>query len=292
VSSRFLLLSGSAGRPTTLADSGRRHLLIDASKPVPIHPVVRELIESSLGRIMGQLGGEATDAQMWSGLPTVAHLSTLQQFLDGLADPQFDRVVLDCGSREQARDLVQAPDILLGLLDFSLTPRLAMWRFPGEAESDATVFESLSEVRNHLLRMQRELRHDDTVLRIVAADAADEKRCRDAAAMLGMLGIASEVWLWDERVADVAPLALGEVQVDGDEYRLDLALSGSAASRSRVGRRDDDLVIELDGVYRWLNLPPVLLRCHARDAERTADGLRVRFARDASQWRQPEERSA
>jgi hypothetical protein len=294
VSSLFLLLSGSAGPPTTLADEGRRHLLIDASQPRPPHSAVLASFQSSIGRILCELGGDAPDPQAWAGIPAVAQLSAIQQMLDGLADPQLDRIVIDCASVDQARGLVETPSALLRLLDSALTPRLAMWRFPGEGESDSTVFEALSAARNHLQRMQTVLRHDETVMRIVAEDSRDDEQCRDAASMFGVLGVASEVWLSGERIVQVAPLVVDGDRVDasGGEFRLNLTLSGSAAARSRVGRRGDDLVVEFDHVHRYLPLPPVLLRCHAVDAERTADGLRVRFAPDRAQWRQPAESPA
>ncbi len=237
---------------------------------------------------MGRLGADPLDAVAWADLPLVAHLSTIAAMLDGLADPQFDRVVVDCGSSIQARQLVETPAILLRLLDSALTPRLAMWRFPGEAESDPTVFEALSDARSELQRMNRALMSRETVMRVVAG-VDDEQRCQDAASMFGVLGVASEVWLDGTRLVQVPRLAI-EVPAaveTGNDYLLDLALSSSAAARARVGRLDEDLVVEFDGVHRWLPLPPVLIRCRAADATRTAGGLRVRFTPDPSLWREP-----
>ena len=237
---------------------------------------------------MGQLGADPLDALEWSDLALVAHLGTIRAMLDGLADPQFDRVVVDCGSSIQARQLVETPSILLRLLDSALTPRLAMWRFPGEADPDPTVFEALSDARNELLRMEKALTGGESVMRIVAS-VEDEQACQDAASRFGVLGVASEVWLGGTRLAQVPRLAIDASAVveTGDDYLLDLALSGTAAARARVGRRGEDLVVELDGVHRWLPLPPVLIRCRAADATRIEGGLRVRFTPDPSRWRAP-----
>ncbi|MDI1288985.1 MAG: hypothetical protein PSX37_03415 [bacterium] len=288
MSSRSLLVSGSAGPPTTLADEGRRHLIIDSSEQRSVHPAVLAAVQSSVGRIMGQLGADPVDALAWSGLPQVVHLNTLHAMLDGLADSRFDRVVVDCESLHEARQLLQTPSTLLRLLDSALTPRLAMWRFPSEPESDRTIFEALSDVRDDLLRIESALTDADTVMRVLASSDDEVSACLDAASLFGVLGVASEVWLGADRVLRVRPLAVSSDTVHevGDDYSLDLALSGSAAASARVGRSGEDLVVEFDGVLRWLPLPPVLLRCTAVEAARTAEGLRVRFTPDPLQWRQ------
>ncbi len=243
---------------------------------------------------MGQLGADPVDALAWSGLPQVGQLSTLHAFLDGLADSRFDRVVVDCGSLNDTKQLLQTPSILLRLLDSALTPRLAMWRFPSEPESDSTIFEALSAARNVLLRMESALTDADTVMRVIAASDDEVSDCCDSASLFGVLGVASEVWLGANCILRVPPLSVHSDAVHevGDDYVLDLALSGSAAASARVGRRGEDLVIAFDDVLRWLPLPPVLLRCMAVDGARTAEGLRVRFTPDPSQWRQPSGRPA
>lgn len=53
-----------------------------------------------------------------------------------------------------------------------------------------------------------------------------------------------------------------------------------------------DLVVEFDGAYRWLPLPPVLRRCRASHATRTDAGLRVSFVPDVSLWRRDPSGSA
>lgn len=289
MSSRSLLLSGSAGPPPTLADEGRRHLLIDSAAHAPVHPAVLAAVQSGVGRIMGQLGADPVDVLAWSGLPQVAQLSTLHSMLDALADSSIDRVVVDCGSLQEARQLLQTPSILRRLLDSALTPRLAMWRFASEPETDPTIFEALSDARNDLVRIESALTDADTIMRVLATCDDELSACLDAASLFGVLGVASEVWLGADRVLRVRPLVVRPDAVSevGDDYFLDLALSGSAATSARVGRRGADLVVEFDDVRRWLPLPPVLLRCTAVEAARTADGLRVRFTPDPLQWRQP-----
>lgn len=67
-------------------------------------------------------------------------------------------------------------------------------------------------------------------------------------------------------------------------WDLDLALLVPARERVQVGVQGDQLVLGFDGAWRWLDLPPVLRRCAATQAVRTAEGLRVRFEADPSRW--------
>lgn len=88
------------------------------------------------------------------------------------------------------------------------------------------------------------------------------------------------------RVADLQPI------VRDEDYAVLLPLVGAAARGARVGRLGDRLVVEYDGVQRWLDLPGVLRRCRAVVADRTAEGLLVSFVPDAAQWRAPDQGSA
>jgi arsenite-transporting ATPase len=81
------------------------------------------------------------------------------------------------------------------------------------------------------------------------------------------------------RTADLDPRA------DDDGYLLTLALVGDARREARAGRCGDDLVVEFDGLRRWLPLPSVLRRCRAWEARRSDDGLVVAFEPDAALWR-------
>ena len=51
-----------------------------------------------------------------------------------------------------------------------------------------------------------------------------------------------------------------------------------------LGRREDDLLLEVGGQRRVVTLPSVLRRCIVRDAAVGSGELRVRFVRDEEQW--------
>lgn len=113
------------------------------------------------------------------------------------------------------------------------------------------------------------------------------------------------VEVWTASTVQAAPpgrSALGPVSVTqvlsedalwvtraGNDYLLAVPLAGAASARARAGRQADDLVIDVDGVRRWLPLPPVLRRCQPVEATRTDDGLTIRFVPDPAQWREPAE---
>ena len=82
-------------------------------------------------------------------------------------------------------------------------------------------------------------------------------------------------------------------RVEEEGYLLDLPLTGDARREARVGRAREFLVVEFDGIHRWIRLPSVLLRCRATHATRTPTGVTVAFVPDASLWRTaPDEGSA
>ena len=74
------------------------------------------------------------------------------------------------------------------------------------------------------------------------------------------------------------------VEVDDENLWLDLALPAQAREDARVGVLGEQLVVGLPGAVRWLDLPPVLTRCEALSAQRTATGIRVRFRPDPAKW--------
>ena len=71
-----------------------------------------------------------------------------------------------------------------------------------------------------------------------------------------------------------------------DGFVLHVPLAELAVSGAEIGRYEDALVVAFDGATRWLDLPSVLRRCRAVDAQRTSGGLRVEFVPDPSQWRE------
>ena len=82
------------------------------------------------------------------------------------------------------------------------------------------------------------------------------------------------------------------VRASDEEFMLDLPLSGSAAGDVRVGLCAEQIVLAVDGVHRWLDLPSVLRRCRPTQAVRTTAGLRVEFVPDPLSWRRPDDRAA
>lgn len=76
------------------------------------------------------------------------------------------------------------------------------------------------------------------------------------------------------------------VEPDEDGFTLHIPLSGVGVAGARVGRYEDSLVVAMDGSTRWLDLPSVLRRCRAVEAQRTDSGLRVEFVPDPSLWRE------
>lgn len=200
--SRLLLLSGPGGAGTTslvaataraLADEGLRSHVVDASVRDAPNPEVVAGIRSSIGRVLHELGADPLHVAAWSGLPCVAHLSTLREVLVALADPQVDAVIVDCGPLERARELIETPAVVVRLLDAALTPRMAMWRSPGEPDSESTVFEGFSDARHEVRRMQKSLSHPDTVARLVTtADASAVTRTLAAVSTMCLLGVGTD----------------------------------------------------------------------------------------------------
>lgn len=84
--------------------------------------------------------------------------------------------------------------------------------------------------------------------------------------------------------ADQLPVVVGD-----EELSIELPLAARARDRGRVGVQGESLVVEVDGVLRWLPLPPVLRRCRPVAAERTDAGVRVVFVPDPATWRGPVE---
>ena len=128
--------------------------------------------------------------------------------------------------------------------------------------------------------------------------AAADVRADAAAAQAELeLGTAVRVWRGgaDRRaVPKDAPVAgpAGPVAMlvprdplgDDQSWEWALALPRPVIGRVRVGVADERLVLESDGAYGWLDLPPVLRRTHAVEAFRDSGGLLVRFRPDPAVW--------
>ena len=333
--SRLLLLSGPGGSGAgtfaaatarALVDEGHAPHVIDVDAVRVPGDALAAVLRSSVGRIMAGMGSDPVADEDWAALPGVAPLSALYDVLTALADPGVDVVVVDCGGIDRARELIAAPSRLVRLLDAALTPRLAMWRMPGEVESAPTVFEGLSALRSDLLRMDRALVHGDTIARLVTTpDDTAVAATLDALTAMPMLGVAvdgvavtgaaeppralveamGEIACWASGdpvlpapqgrpvagpLSPAAPLTAEAMVLTSLEtgFTLDVPLSGPRRAGARVGRRGDDLVVAAAGVSRVLPLPPVLRRCHAVEAMRSERGLCVRFTPDAALWREPD----
>lgn len=67
-------------------------------------------------------------------------------------------------------------------------------------------------------------------------------------------------------------------------YTWDIALGGIASDEVCVGRQGSSLVLQYDGLHRWLDLPPVLQRCQPVDVEDRQGGVRIRWTPDPDRW--------
>lgn len=81
-----------------------------------------------------------------------------------------------------------------------------------------------------------------------------------------------------------AVTADSEPTASGDGFEWQVRLPAVVADRVRAGTQAGWLVLEFAGVHRWLELPAVLKRCVAVGGERTASGLTLTWAPDASVW--------
>ncbi len=85
--------------------------------------------------------------------------------------------------------------------------------------------------------------------------------------------------------ADPAELpALLDVQRDGDEYVLSMALPLARREDLDLARSGDELVLTVGGHRRVLVLPSLLQRCQVAGAALAGERLRVRFVPDPALW--------
>ncbi len=272
--SRLLLLSEDPGLQLPAAQ------VIHADSHSPDARVL-DMVSSTLGRLAGQIGSDPLPDPAWWSLPTIRQLSALWAARDALANPEVNEVLLASRSVQGMRELVEAPAVCKRLVDAAMTPRVAMWRGGGEPESAVPLFDSLATARQDLGQMLAMLEDPHTVARVPDWDVV-------ACAQFGVLGVAVDSWRsWAPALSansvDVVQTASG--------YDLLVQIPDWATSLVRLGRSGDNLVVAVDDVHRWLPLDPVVRRCHAIDAVVAADGLRIRFEPDSSQWRTSSEGS-
>ena len=74
------------------------------------------------------------------------------------------------------------------------------------------------------------------------------------------------------------------VRVEDEALSLELPLSPMARQLAHVGVTAEHLVVEVDGVHRWIELPAVLRRCRPLSGRRTSDGVRIEFEPDPGLW--------
>ena len=74
------------------------------------------------------------------------------------------------------------------------------------------------------------------------------------------------------------------VTQEGRDFILAIPLFGPALEAARVGTQGTDLVVEYEGVHRWIELPSVLQRCTPVDVVRTSSGLTMRWSPDEGLW--------
>lgn len=75
-----------------------------------------------------------------------------------------------------------------------------------------------------------------------------------------------------------------ELSSDDDGYLLAVPMRTAARRHARVGVQDDRLVVSLDGVNAWHEMPSLLRRCDPVRAVRTATGVTIRWSPDANVW--------
>lgn len=193
--SRLILLSGVGGAGTsTLAQAtvdvlraeGVSTALVDGSGPVPADPAAIAAVAEPVGRLFAELGADPVLPEAWATMAGISHLSTLTRAAAALEE--VEAVVVDAGSYERARELVQLPVALLLLLDSALTPRMAMWR---SARGEDVAFTAMSAARLTVLRLAHLLAHPATTARLVTVPRPDAtERTARALGVLSMLGVA------------------------------------------------------------------------------------------------------
>ncbi|MFM8155661.1 MAG: ArsA-related P-loop ATPase [Actinomycetes bacterium] len=82
-----------------------------------------------------------------------------------------------------------------------------------------------------------------------------------------------------------ASRAVESIDSLGSGFAWSLPVHVPATGELRLGRADDRVIIEIDGVTRVRTLPSVLRRCEITRAVASPSGLRIELAPDPSVWR-------
>jgi arsenite/tail-anchored protein-transporting ATPase len=113
------------------------------------------------------------------------------------------------------------------------------------------------------------------------------ERAAPPAHLEDLAGIGDE--LYSDALPDVEapgrPAPQPAVERAGDEFALVLPLPLAVRSDVELGRRGDELLVDVAGQRRVLTLPSVLRRCDVTGAVLRDGALRVRFRPDPDLWR-------
>jgi arsenite-transporting ATPase len=303
-------------------DEGLRAVSVDATSPV-IDASTTDDVRSLARALVGWLAADAVPDEAWTDVAWVRQFAGWAQVISALEKPHVDLVLVDCGSLREARALIAFIGTTRRLLDAAVTPTLAM-RSPSSADDsvgDGLDFDVIQRLGEQLLRYGRLVESDRTTMRLVTVpEEVAVTSTLAAQAAFALLGVQVEAIIVNRfaRKAEEpgrAMLTAQQAQLDRVEQSAAgswvwkstsalrpipkdrsvigplggvsvlLPLVGDAARTARVGRSGDNLVLEFDGLHRWLPLPAVLRRCRAQDATRTAGGLVLSFVPDESLWR-------
>lgn len=305
---RLILLSGVDGARTAtiasatlaaLADEGLRGVAIDAGEGAPSTPAAIERVSATLGRVLADVGADPVIPEAWAGLPGTRQLGALLRIVTALTESEADAVVVDCGTFEAARELVDLPAVLLRLLDAALTPRVAMWRSSGDASGEApTVFEALSTARADVVGMQQALTHPQTSMRLVTVpDDSAVVRTAHALAVFSMLGVAVDGVVmtgfprssdgWPRAASDAAAAALERMRTQACGVQVWKSAAKARPvpkGRSAMGPLGsvrvldaDQLVVTVGEEEFDLDLPLVDVATRAAEVGVQGDRLVLRF---------------
>jgi arsenite-transporting ATPase len=82
-----------------------------------------------------------------------------------------------------------------------------------------------------------------------------------------------------------APAVAPSVDREGDAFTLVLPLPGAQRDEIVLGRRGDELLLDVGGQRRVLTLPSGLRRCEVSGAALRGGTLRITFRPDPDLWR-------
>ena len=297
-------LTGSLGRLG--GEIGADPMLADAWTSLPI---VRDL--STLRRISAALSDPGIDAVVVDAGPLAAARDLVElpaaaiRLLDALLTPRIAmwRATGDGGSDTVFESLSALRLDVIGLLQMLHHPgtTLRLVSTPDEGAvrrtSRALAVFAMLGIGVDGVAVNRVPRKSE------GAPKAIREQARQALDLMTELADGVPVWASTAKVRAVpkgrsALGPLGRVRVldaeeltvtVGDEdFSMEVPLAGPARAEGRVGYHGDHLVVQFDGVMRWIDLPAVLRRCIPQEAVRTRRGLSVRFAPDPAAWRRPE----